>query len=422
MIMNRKSSPLHIALLSYEYPPETGFGGIGTYTYYHARALAKLGHRVHVFAGAAAPKKETAVEDGVIVTRFKTGGRARRFFDWCWDNFLTSTSRRLETALSMYKCFREVHRQDPFDVVEMPECGAEGLIVNSLIKGIPKVLKFHSPFYIIGSFFNNSRLDIYLTALMEGSSARRASVLMAPSTFMAERVRKDLRLRDTVHVVFNGIDFDRIDGAKQIDIRRKYGIPHRSRIVASSGRIDKLKGTELFLDIVPLVVREEPEALFVFAGNDLGDGMTSSILRRFQELGVSENVLFVGKLDFEHLMNLLKTADLFAYPSRMENCPYAILEAMVCRCPIVASSVGGLPQLLDEGRAGALVSPDDASAFAREILSVLNSKERADMLAGAARRRVEKHYDDIRVARETLRLYARAGAKSPHFTAKKAKK
>ena len=133
--------------------------------------------------------------------------------------------------------------------------------------------------------------------------------------------------------------------------------------------------------------------------------MLQSIIEHFQKQGVSENVIFVGRLDFEHLMSLLKTADLFAYPTRWDNCPYSVLEAMVCHCPIVAARVGGLAEMLDGGRAGVLVPPGDARAFAREIISILKSKERAAVLAQSARQRVEHHYDYIRIARDTIHLY-----------------
>ena len=66
---------MKIGLLSFEYPPETGFGGIGTYTWYQARALAKLGHEVHVLAGATGETElTTSGHDGVTVHRFRSGG------------------------------------------------------------------------------------------------------------------------------------------------------------------------------------------------------------------------------------------------------------------------------------------------------------------------------------------------------------
>ena len=72
---------MRIALLSYEYPPETGFGGIGTYTWYQARAMAKLGHEVHVLAGSLqANGLSSREEEGVRVHRYRADGRWMRAF------------------------------------------------------------------------------------------------------------------------------------------------------------------------------------------------------------------------------------------------------------------------------------------------------------------------------------------------------
>src|SRR5713101_1357320 len=112
---------MKIALLSFEYPPETGFGGIGTYTWYQARALVKLGHEVHVLAGANNPTQLHRQEhDGVQVYRFRTNGRQMpgrhqhdKLRSW-W------TKNRLENAVSMYRGLTALRRNHEYDIVEMP--------------------------------------------------------------------------------------------------------------------------------------------------------------------------------------------------------------------------------------------------------------------------------------------------------------
>src|SRR5436190_904728 len=106
---------LKIALLSFEYPPETGFGGIGTYTWHHARALAKLGHEVHVLAGAreATPIRSTE-HDGVTVHRFWAGGKAMHLFERLGVFRMWWTRQRLQNAWSMYQGISRLHRQHRF--------------------------------------------------------------------------------------------------------------------------------------------------------------------------------------------------------------------------------------------------------------------------------------------------------------------
>ena len=105
---------LKILLISFEFPAETGFGGIGTYTWYQARALAKLGHEVHVLAGASEPTPLRSVEvDGVQVHRFRSQSKLMRAFVAFGDNSLSWTKKRLENAFSMrdgMKLLCQTHR------------------------------------------------------------------------------------------------------------------------------------------------------------------------------------------------------------------------------------------------------------------------------------------------------------------------
>jgi len=130
---------MKIALLSFEYPDETGFGGIGTYTWYQARALVKLGHDVHVLAGATGPTPlRMDAHDGVFVHRYRSHG----FFHHSATllkkgkllnkNKLGWTTNRAENALNMYQAWKMLDREHHFDVVEMPECGADGALINHI--------------------------------------------------------------------------------------------------------------------------------------------------------------------------------------------------------------------------------------------------------------------------------------------------
>src|SRR5215472_14587051 len=91
--------PMRIALLSFEYPPETGFGGIGTYAWYQARALARLGHEVHVLAGATQQTLlRSSTHDSVTVYRYRAGGRVMKALQRLDKHRLGWTKNRLENG------------------------------------------------------------------------------------------------------------------------------------------------------------------------------------------------------------------------------------------------------------------------------------------------------------------------------------
>src|SRR5262245_52340706 len=149
---------MRIALLSYEYPPETGFGGIGTYTYYHAHALARLGHEVHVFAGTLMPERRTYREGDVTVNRLRMRGFVERLAPGLNDLGLHWFQNRVLAAANSHSALRRALRKGRFDVVEMPECGGEGALLNHLLD-LPTVVRLHSPAELIMPIYGSKAGD-----------------------------------------------------------------------------------------------------------------------------------------------------------------------------------------------------------------------------------------------------------------------
>ena len=227
---------MRIGLLSFEFPAETGFGGIGTYTWHHARALAKLGHDVHVLAGA---KKATALrsteEDGVRVHRFWAGGLAMRAFERLGAFRLWWTRQRLQNAWSMYQGISALHREFRFDVLEMPECGAEGALVTRRLN-VPTVVKLHSPSRLIMRFYDVPRADKVLCPAIEQRALTRPSAITSCSRFLADEVAAHMGVALPIRVVTNGLDIDWFDKTTgTMDVHERYGLPKGRLMIVSPG-------------------------------------------------------------------------------------------------------------------------------------------------------------------------------------------
>ena len=166
---------MNIAILSYEYPPDTGFGGIGTYSWYQARARAKLGHKVQVFAGSLRPGTVHSEHEGVRVTRIQKKGWLHRMLQGMRDKRCWWGANRVETAYGAYYALRKALEKEQFDIVEFPECGADGMLVTSLID-VPTAVKFHSPARLIMNIYDTSRLDREVTGLMEQLAINQCTV------------------------------------------------------------------------------------------------------------------------------------------------------------------------------------------------------------------------------------------------------
>ena len=394
---------MRIALLSYEYPAETGFGGIGTYTWYHARALVKLGHEVHVISGSVSRTGlRSERHDGVTVWRLNNGiapygykmlKTARCF----WSAY------RTQNALNMSKGLRALQQQGEFDLVEMPECGAEGLLVT-LRHIAPTVVKLHSPSRLIMDFYPVTTLDRKICSALEDVAIHRARAIVSCSQFLADEMRPALGDQRPIRVIPNGIDIELFDASSQIDVRQKFDLPRERPIIFFAGRMEQRKGVHLFEEIASRILTRYPVA-FVFAGDDLFGIMKNQILPALEAQDLRGSVHFLGRLDLGEVRSCLRQTDVFLIPSLWENCPYSCLEAMAASRAIVSSDAGGLPEVIHHEQNGLVAQSGNAASFADAIARFVEDPELRNRLGTAARASIESSHRDTDIASRTVELY-----------------
>lgn len=398
---------LKIALLSFEYPPETGFGGIGTYTWYQARALVKLGHNVHVLAGATEPTQlRTDEHDGVRVYRFRSNGLLMRSLYVLEKRRLYWTKNRIENALSMYHSFKTLNRENRYDLIEMPECGAEGFLINNLIR-TKTLIKLHSPARLIMPFYKNydlNPLDISLCSFVEQFAMRGASAFSSCSRFLADEAGKKLGIQKPIQVIPNGIDLELFDNADQVDIRSKFDLPRDRPMIFFSGRMEHRKGIHLCKEITASIL-ERYEVAFVFAGQDLFRYMSDDLLPYLKTKNLRGSVHYLGKLNLTDIRSCLRQTDIFLLPSLWENCPYSCLEAMAAGCAIVSTDQGGMSELIHNTENGLLASSEDAVSYITCLEQLIENDTLRKRLGAAARCTVEKSFTDVSIARKSADYY-----------------
>ena len=395
---------MKIILLSFEYPAETGFGGIGTYTWYQARGLAKLGHEVHVLAGAMEPTAlRTEEHDGVTVYRFRADGRLMRAFQKLDKHRLWWTKNRLENAVSMYRGLEELRKKHNYDVVEMPECGAEGLLINNVPEG-NTLVKFHSPAQLIMRYYDVMPMDISLCSIAEKIGFRGARAFSSCSRFLAKEVSDKIGLRRPIRVIPNGIDLGLFDAAEQIDVRSKFGIPRDRLMIFFSGRMERRKGIDLCKEIAASIL-ERYEVAFVFAGQDLFHYMSDTLLPYLESRTLRGTMHYLGKLDLTDVRSCLKQTDVFLLPSLWENCPYSCLEAMAAGCAVVSSDCGGMPEMIRNEESGLLARSNDAGSYVSCLERVIEDTSLRERLAAGARKAIEMSFTDTHIARLSSDYY-----------------
>ena len=395
---------MRIALLSYEYPPETGFGGIGTYTYYHAHALSRLGHEVHVFAGSQQPGRTTRDDDGVTVTRFHRYTPTSRLLPHLDRDGLGWFKNRVMTATDMARSLGRELEAQAFDVIEMPECGGEGALLGSAWKH-PTVVRFHSPAELIMPTYATKRWDRMMTAWVERVGIRGARALSSCSLWLAEEVRERMGIHEPITVIPNGIDLRRFDESGNVDIHERFGLPADKTKIFFANRLEPRKGIHVVKDLIEPILTAHPDAMFVLAGDDNVGYFEREIAPLSKALGVEDRVRALGKLPLTDVRACVKQCDVFLLASTWENAPYSLLEAMSAGAGIVASDCGGVPEMLRHGIDGLIARTENASDFARALDRMLGQKGLRERLGRSARQRAEARYSADRIAQRSVDFY-----------------
>jgi len=242
---------------------------------------------------------------------------------------------------------------------------------------------------------------------------RLADRIVANAEAVRQWLVSDGHRPDKISVIRNGIDLS-LFGPRPADgrLRREIGLPADSPIVAILTRLTPKKGVEDFLEAAAIVTRCVPHARFavVGGGNVVVDGAIvpdvayrQTLGAQALRLGIADRVVFTGmRLDTPQLLSDIAVSVL---PSLSEGLSNALLESMAAGVPVVATRVGGNPEVVDEGRTGLLVPPQDPSALAQAICRLLEDHELASRFSLAGQRRVTELFSLERMTRETERLY-----------------
>ena len=201
---------------------------------------------------------------------------------------------------------------------------------------------------------------------------------------------------DAVQTVHSGIDLDRIDAVR--DTASVF--PNDARVIGTVGHLDGYKGHRSLLQAMYHVRRAEPKARLVIVGEGrLRAGLEAEAI----SLGLGDAVCFTGFR--RDVLALIRGFEVFAFPSTQEALGTSVLDAMALRKPVVATRAGGIPESVQDGTTGLLVTPGDACALAEALRTMLQQPERGRAFGEAGRRRVEQFFTVERMGAATLKVY-----------------
>jgi glycosyltransferase involved in cell wall biosynthesis len=398
---------MNICLVSQHYPPDTAQGGVGTQTWNKARALAALGHGVHVLSCAASPGPdlENKQASGITVHRMQAPGQEQgRDF-----SVYNEQTYSLGYSWSVLRHLRALEDSVRFDVIDFAEYGAEGFayqLDRTLWNYIPVTVQLHAPLALLAEHIGWPEKDsefYQVGTFMEGMSIKTADSLMACSANIADFTADFYQVpRDSIDVIHCGVDAEAFKSG-QNNVTDGSG-----PTVLFVGNVAGNKGIETVFDSILQLRSKHPSIRLEIVGNS-ADDLLANLQTRIESERIGDNVRLHGFVDRARLPEFYRRADVFCSPAQYEGgVANVYLEAMACGCPVVASTAGGAPEAVIHDETGLLVPPNDTSAVTSAIDRIVSDSTLRQRMGVSARRRVEDYFAMDKYIQRVLSAYEKA--------------
>lgn len=295
----------------------------------------------------------------------------------------------------------KIIRRDKFDIVHTHEskAGILGRVAGKLA-GVPVII--HSPHgHIFYGYFGYIKTTIFI--LLERFTALFTDkIITLTKKEIEEHLKVKIGNRDKFTFIYNGIELDKFEKV-DVNVREKRGqlsLPLDVSVVATVARLVPVKGHKYLIDAAAEVVKSIPQARFLF----IGDGkLREELQEQAENLGLSSNILFLGWR--KDVLEILPIIDLFVLPSINEGLGMVLVEAYAFGKPVVATNVGGIPEVVEDKKTGLLTPPKDSKKLAQAIIELLEDPKRAKKMGEEGKKKVITTFGVDVMVEKIERLY-----------------
>ncbi len=397
---------MRIFLVSSEFPSYTPLGGIATYTLHCATGLHALGHEVHVITRSIDDVPTSTQVDGIMhhllghgsfpLPQHRFAYPLRKVCYTC----IPQTLIRLAWAKEVFKAIAKLIQDGCIpDVIEVPDCGAEGyyLARNALRQKL--VVRLHTPWNLVRKLdsIREHPLDSYLLDYCEKLAIRNARYVSSPTKALAEIVCASWHIKG-IEQYPNPIpvkNYVKSSGEKWIFV----------------GRVEYRKGVHVLLRAYAQAAQKctVPQLMLVGKAYGImanGESYESFIRRLIKELHLEKMIEWIhGTSDVAHYLAMACVA---IFPSVWENFSYACLEAMASSIAVIASDCGGFKEIVSSGQNGILFTQEDAAALANELVWCAENPEKTQKMGVLGQLWVATHCDTPVVCKHIEMVYRKA--------------
>jgi glycosyltransferase involved in cell wall biosynthesis len=349
---------------------KSNFGGAQHYVFDLATESRKAGHDVVVMCGGNGPLVQKLINEKVRVISLPDFGRDISLY---------------KDFISLLFILKTVFKEKP-DIfhINSAKMGGAG-IFSGRILGVNKII-----FTAHGWAFNEPR-PVWQKFLIKFFSW--ATIIFAHKTIcVSEQTRNQVInlpfAKNKTVVVHNGI--------KEFDLLPRTNSDFTFGTIAE---LHKIKGLDILLNAWAIFIQNYQAKLVIYGSGEEKD----NLIKLANDLNISNSVIFKGFVD--NARSQLSTFDIFLIPSRSEGLPYAILEAGAVELPVIATNVGGIPEIIVDEKNGLLVKKENASQLVQAMIRLMDNKELREKLGTNLKHTVATKFSFDSMIRQTFELY-----------------
>ena len=377
--------PLHLAYLSYEFPPHTAVGGIATYTENIAQLMAARGHHIEVFTSGPFISLNEPVATNLTIHRIPVAER-QQFHQAIVGHFI------------------QRHEEIKFDLVESPEYQKEGFSIQQRFPELPMIIRFHTPSFWVKALNKTYQQRSYKEQLKktfgikqykketdaEYLFAQQSTNWSAPSQVLKEVLIEHWNA-DPNRITVLPNPFQATPGLLTIPVDTQ------TNTITYIGRLETRKGLIELTKAIPLVLQQHPTAMFRFIGkSDRGPGNHKLMADYMQQelKAYASQLEFIAPVPKRELENYFAQTDICVFPSLWEVFGYVCVEAMAAARGIVAGNIGGMNEMLEDIDGGILVNPTQPEEMANAILQLLRHPQQRMEMGLRSRQKTIDYYSN----------------------------
>ena len=202
----------------------------------------------------------------------------------------------------------------------------------------------------------------------------------------------------TIKVLYNSIDCNTWSpgNGDRLKIRKEFQIPDDAFVVGTIGRISQEKDLPTFLKVAQRILKMYPQIRFLVVGDGKNSMIVDELKQQAESMGIEHAIIFTGHRT--DLLDIYSALDLFLMTSLTEGLPNTVLESMAMGVPVVATSVGGVPELIEHGKNGFLQQPKNVDELTESVIKIVSDKNCCTLLKEKGKETIKKRFSfDIRL-------------------------